>query len=137
MGKKFTRCQISSFSTKKLKTKKIWWHHFQALPYFAWISQKMALNPILFSSNASKILDWLHSSGTLGQNRNGNNLNTNDCTFKVAEYLIRVLFNNSFSIAYQKVFVKIRIWSNKVVLIIGTLSLKSNNGNFHKPLKLP
>ena len=69
----------------------------------------MALNPILFSSNASKILDWLHSSGPLGQNRNGNNLNANDCTFKVAEYLIRVLFNNSFSIAYQKVFVKIRI----------------------------
>ena len=28
LGKKFTRCQISSFSTKLLKTKKIWRHHF-------------------------------------------------------------------------------------------------------------
>ena len=55
----------------------------------------LRFNPILFYSDATKILDWLHSSGPLGQNRNGNNLHTNDCTFKVAEYLIRVLFNNS------------------------------------------
>ena len=43
LGKNFTRCQMSSFSTKQLKTKKIWRHHLQALPYFAWISQKTAL----------------------------------------------------------------------------------------------
>ena len=49
LGKKFTKCQLSSFSTKyvteneeSLKTS------FQALPYFAWISQKMALNNVTF-----------------------------------------------------------------------------------------